>query len=435
MLAAGAGAAGARVPAVVPVRRAAGRRRRDVQPVLLLRRPGSWWTFSPLSSPAATPAARLTTGPAEYNTFLGWPLLLVAAALRGLAAAAGRWSSPASPAALVMGALSLGPEVVLDGERTALPGPYTLLADLPVVDGALPMRFAPGAAPADRHAAGARGRPRPLRRRRPGPAAGPAAPSARRCCRVFPAPLPTTDRPRGAGVHHRRPLAAVRTPPAGCSCRCRCPPRRSPWPMRWATAARRRVRHARGLLHRPVRPGRHGHRWAPTSSPRRRCWPRWPGAACQPPITDEQRRPGRPRTSRFWRAACVALTDDAPHAEQPAAHPGAAARPRHPDRRHLDLAGLTRVTASPATAKQAPPRRRRRQGPSVGVRRGGAPTGWDDLGELLARVVQLAQRDDLALEEERQRPVDHDPDLAVERRDPAHVVRPVHEPGRPAASS
>ena len=40
-------------------------------------------------------AARLTTGPAEYNTFLGWPLLLVTAGLRGLAAAAGRWWSPA----------------------------------------------------------------------------------------------------------------------------------------------------------------------------------------------------------------------------------------------------------------------------------------------------------------------------------------------------
>ncbi|MGC1212686.1 MAG: hypothetical protein WA890_15625, partial [Micromonospora sp.] len=101
----------------------------------------SWWTVSPLSVPGGDSSTRLTTGPAEYNSFLGWPLLLVTAGCAAwvrqrpvaLACVAG---------ALVMGALSLGPEVVISGERTGVPGPYALLAGLPVVDGALPMRFA-----------------------------------------------------------------------------------------------------------------------------------------------------------------------------------------------------------------------------------------------------------------------------------------------------
>ena len=45
-------------------------------------------------------------------------------------------------AALVMATLSLGPRIVINGERTAIPGPYELLVGLPVVESALPMRFA-----------------------------------------------------------------------------------------------------------------------------------------------------------------------------------------------------------------------------------------------------------------------------------------------------
>ncbi|MFI7023335.1 hypothetical protein ACIBMZ_11540 [Micromonospora sp. NPDC049900] len=101
----------------------------------------SWWAVSPLTLLGDERSAELTTGPAEYNTFLGWPLLVVTAGcalwLRRrplvLACLAG---------ILVMGTLSLGPEVVHRGEGTGLPGPYALLAGLPVVDGALPMRFA-----------------------------------------------------------------------------------------------------------------------------------------------------------------------------------------------------------------------------------------------------------------------------------------------------
>ncbi|MCM0678443.1 hypothetical protein NCC78_27760, partial [Micromonospora phytophila] len=101
----------------------------------------SWWAVSPLSVLGSDHVARLTTGPAEYNTFLGWPLLLVTAAC---AISLGR--RPLAVACvvgiLVTGGLSLGPRLVLDGEPTALPGPYALISGLPVVDGALPMRFA-----------------------------------------------------------------------------------------------------------------------------------------------------------------------------------------------------------------------------------------------------------------------------------------------------
>ncbi|WP_246140713.1 hypothetical protein [Micromonospora olivasterospora] len=67
-----------------------------------------WWTLSPLSVAGSDDAARLTTGPAEYNTFLGWPLLVVVA---GCAAWLGRRPLVIAcvAGALTMGALSLGP--------------------------------------------------------------------------------------------------------------------------------------------------------------------------------------------------------------------------------------------------------------------------------------------------------------------------------------
>lgn len=101
----------------------------------------SWPAISPLSLAGSPEAARLTTGAAEYNTFLGWPLLAAA-----LGCAIWLWRRPlviaTVVAGVVMAAMSLGPDVVINGVRTSIPGPYTLLEGLPVVDGALPMRFA-----------------------------------------------------------------------------------------------------------------------------------------------------------------------------------------------------------------------------------------------------------------------------------------------------
>jgi hypothetical protein len=101
----------------------------------------SWPAFSPLSIAGSEQAARLATGPAEYNTFLGWPLLLVAVACvvwlrrRAIVVAC-------AVAAWVMGLLSFGPELVVNRERPGVPMPFSLLTSLPVIDGALPQRYA-----------------------------------------------------------------------------------------------------------------------------------------------------------------------------------------------------------------------------------------------------------------------------------------------------
>jgi hypothetical protein len=100
-----------------------------------------FWSISPLSWAGSPDGARLVSGPAEYNTFFGVPLLLVT-----IVAAAWLRRRPvvlASVAAgLVMTALSLGPHVAVNGTRTEHSGPYRLLQGLPVIDGALPTRFA-----------------------------------------------------------------------------------------------------------------------------------------------------------------------------------------------------------------------------------------------------------------------------------------------------
>ncbi|MGC9666752.1 hypothetical protein ACNTMW_09365 [Planosporangium sp. 12N6] len=100
-----------------------------------------FWTPSPLSWFGSPDAARLVSGPAEYNTFFGVPLLVVVAA-----AAVWLWRRPAvlavMVAGLVMAGLALGPYVAVNGVRTGQSGPYRLLHGVPVIDGALPTRFA-----------------------------------------------------------------------------------------------------------------------------------------------------------------------------------------------------------------------------------------------------------------------------------------------------
>jgi hypothetical protein len=101
----------------------------------------SFIAYSPLSVAGSPGNARLSTGPAEYNTFLGGPLILVVVVLaiwlrrQAIAVAC-------SAAIIVMAALSLGPRIVVNEQATSHAGPYVFLRDLPVVDGALPMRFA-----------------------------------------------------------------------------------------------------------------------------------------------------------------------------------------------------------------------------------------------------------------------------------------------------
>jgi len=106
----------------------------------------SFGAFSPLSIAGSPESLRLSTGYTELNTFLGWPLLIVT-----LAAAAWLWrnalAAACATAAVVMCVLSLGPEIVAGREHTGIPGLYKLIHGLPIVDGALPMRFALAAVP------------------------------------------------------------------------------------------------------------------------------------------------------------------------------------------------------------------------------------------------------------------------------------------------
>ncbi|WP_307812706.1 hypothetical protein [Micromonospora coerulea] len=268
----------------------------------------SWWTISPLSVAGSDTSSRLTTGPAEYNTFLGWPLLLVTAACAGwlgrrplvLACVAG---------ALVMGALSLGPELVISGERTALPGPYALLAGLPVVDGALPMRFGLAVLPL----AGTvltLAMDRALRERGSARWLVPLAVGAA-LLSVFPAPLPTTDRPAlpefvTAG-HWRQ---CVR--PGGVLVPVPTATPKDPWPMRWATAADAEFGMPEGFFIGPY--GRGGSATMGTyKRPTSALLADVARRGVPPAIGDEQRRQAA-RDVRFWGASCVALTDNAPHA-------------------------------------------------------------------------------------------------------------------------
>ncbi|NUR72711.1 MAG: hypothetical protein HOU81_18000 [Hamadaea sp.] len=106
----------------------------------------SFGAFSPLSIAGSPDSLRLSTGYTELNTFLGWPLLIMTVVaiiwLRRQAVAVA-----CAVAALIMSLLSLGPRVVIDRESTGIPGLYRIIHGLPVVDGALPMRFALAAVP------------------------------------------------------------------------------------------------------------------------------------------------------------------------------------------------------------------------------------------------------------------------------------------------
>ncbi|WP_346536484.1 hypothetical protein [Micromonospora sp. DPT] len=269
----------------------------------------SWWTISPLSVVGSDSSARLTTGPAEYNTFLGLPLLLVTA---GCALWLGRRPLVVAcvAGALAMGALSLGPEVVHDGTRTAVPGPYTLLAGLPVIDGALPMRFGLTLLPLAATLlvlAVDRALRRPGRGRRLVPAAVGAA-----LLSVFPAPLPTTDRPPLpefiTGGHWRecvRPGGVLVPVPAATP--------KDPWPMRWAAAADGAFGIPEGFFIGPY--GRDGTAAMGTyKQPTSALLADVARRGDEPVIGDEQRRQAR-ADADFWGADCVAVTDDAPHAE------------------------------------------------------------------------------------------------------------------------
>jgi hypothetical protein len=100
----------------------------------------SYAVISPLSIAGSEAAGKLATSATEMNAYLGLPLLLV---LLGLVV--WRWRSPlvlaAAAAGIVMAVLSFGPFPSIDGERTGWPSLYNNIADIPLVNGALPTRY------------------------------------------------------------------------------------------------------------------------------------------------------------------------------------------------------------------------------------------------------------------------------------------------------
>ncbi|MBO4208177.1 hypothetical protein [Micromonospora echinofusca] len=89
---------------------------------------------------SAREAARLSPNPTEENSFFGLALLVLVAVVVGWL-----WRRPPVRAlavtGLVFALLGLGIQVRFDGRETALPGLYRLVADLPLLDLAVPARF------------------------------------------------------------------------------------------------------------------------------------------------------------------------------------------------------------------------------------------------------------------------------------------------------
>ena len=102
----------------------------------------SWITYSPLVVGGTMDVTHLAPNHTELNTFLGPVLVGVV-----LLAVVLLWRRRPVVRALgvivvVMFALSLGPEILVAGEHTGVAGPYKLIETVPVIDAALPTRYA-----------------------------------------------------------------------------------------------------------------------------------------------------------------------------------------------------------------------------------------------------------------------------------------------------
>lgn len=268
----------------------------------------SWAAYSPLSIAGSDATAHLTTGPSEYNTFLGWPLVLAAvgAAWWARRSAAAR---AAVVAALVMALLSLGPELVVHQVRMQVPLPYTLLLDTPVIDGALPQRYAMAVVPllalllvlALGQAREQRGSP--ARWAVPALAAVALLP-------LTPAPLPTEQRgpvPEFVSGGHWREC----TDPGGVLVPVPTPTPHNPEPMRWATAAGAEFGTPEGFFIGPY--GRDGTAAMGTyQQPTSALLAQVADTGQVPAIGEEERRAAA-ADMRFWQADCMVLGPDQPH--------------------------------------------------------------------------------------------------------------------------
>jgi hypothetical protein len=278
----------------------------------------SYLTYSPLSI-AGTPAAgRFASSPAELNAYLGLPLVVLLVAL-----VIWRRQSPSVVAAafamVVMTYLSLGVTVVVDGEPTGFPSLYRHIAELPVISGALPTRYALALIPliavilVDAVNAAAAGPAQLLREairnRAPLRPLGLAATGlplalAAALLPLFPVPLATT---------HRDPVPAFITsgawrecvPEGGVLVPVPLPTPYEPDPMRWAAAANAAFGLPEGffLADYGANGGASVGIWKRSTSA---LLATVAATGQVPPITDDMRASARADLD-FWRADCVAL--------------------------------------------------------------------------------------------------------------------------------
>jgi hypothetical protein len=108
---------------------------------------GSFVAYS-RESVAGTPesATGLAQNPTEENAFFGWPLAILVVALvawlRRNIVAIGLAS-----VGLIFGILSLGPDITFNGRRLNVPSPWGLVVDIPILNSAVPTRWALALAP------------------------------------------------------------------------------------------------------------------------------------------------------------------------------------------------------------------------------------------------------------------------------------------------
>jgi hypothetical protein len=268
----------------------------------------SFPAISPLSLAGTEAAARLSTGPSEYNTFLGLALILVV-----VAAVVWLWRRPAVVAAavvgLVMAWLSLGPSIVVDGERTGIWAPYELLRGVPAVEGALPMRFALPLIPLIAVIlAIALDQARSLR-----PPASVLVPAAviAALLPIAPTPFPTTDRARVpefiSGGDWRRCVE-----PGGVLVPVPLPTPKEPDAMRWAAAAGARFALPEGFFIGPY--GRNGHASIGTFKQPTSALLAEVAATGKVPVVSPAARDQATKDAAFWGASCLVLARDEPNA-------------------------------------------------------------------------------------------------------------------------
>jgi len=268
----------------------------------------SFPAISPLSVAGTEEAARLSTGPSEYNTFLGMALILVV-----VACVIWLWRRPAILAAavtsLVMAWFSLGPRVVINRERTGIWAPYELLRDAPAVEGALPMRFALPLIPLiavilaiaiDR----ARDLPRPASYLVPAVVVAALLP-------IAPTPFPTTSRaPVPEFISSGQWRDCVQ--PGGVMVPVPLPTPKDPHAMGWAAAANAQFGMPEGFFIGPY--GREGLASIGTYKRPTSALLAEVAASGTVPAVSQAQRDQAAKDIAFWGASCVVVAHDEPNA-------------------------------------------------------------------------------------------------------------------------